>query len=93
MVPWMTSDLLSALTMAYWRRKPANKFMLHSTQGSQYTSHDCQRLLKTLNIKLSIGQRGNCRDNAVAESFFSNIKKIDQTQDLQNSWRGAVRCV
>jgi len=39
----MTDDLvLSALTMAYWRRKQANKVMLHSDQGSQYTSRDCQ---------------------------------------------------
>jgi len=72
----MTDDLvLSALTMAYWRRKPANKVMLHSDQGSQYTSRDCQKLLKTLNIEPSMSRRGNCWDNAVAESFFSNLKK------------------
>jgi len=72
----MTDDLvLSALTMAYWRRKPTNKVMLHSDQGSQYTSRDCQKLLKTLNIEPSMSRRGNCWDNAVAESFFSNLKK------------------
>ena len=72
----MTDDLvLSALTMAYWRRKPANKVMLHSDQGSQYTSRDCQKLLKILNIEPSMSRRGNCWDNAVAESFFSNLKK------------------
>ncbi len=72
----MTDDLvLNALTMAYWRRKPANKIMLHSDQGSQYTSRDCQSLLKTLNIEPSMSRRGNCWDNAVAESFFSNLKK------------------
>jgi putative transposase len=72
----MTDDLvLSALTMAYWRRKPANKVMLHSDQGSQYTSRDCQKLLKTLNIEPSMSRRGNCWDNAVAESFFANLKK------------------
>jgi len=57
----MTDDLvLSALTMAYWRRKPANKVMLHSDQGSQYSSRDCQKLLKTLNIEPSMSRRGNC---------------------------------
>ena len=72
----MTDDLvLSALTMAYWRRKPTNRVMLHSDQGSQYTSRDCQKLLKTLNIEPSMSRRGNCWDNAVAESFFSNLKK------------------
>ena len=72
----MTVDLvLSALTMAYWRRKPSNKVMLHSDQGSQYTSRDYQSLLKTLNIEPSMSRRGNCWDNAVAESFFSNLKK------------------
>lgn len=72
----MTDDLvLSALTMAYWRRKPTDKVMLHSDQGSQYTSRDCQKLIKTLNIEPSMSWRGNCWDNAVAESFFSNLKK------------------
>jgi len=72
----MTDDIvLSALTMAYWRRKPANQVMLHSDQGSQYTSRDCQKLLMTLNIESSMSRRGNCWDNAVAESFFSNLKK------------------
>ncbi len=72
----ITDDLiLSALTMAYWRRKPANRVMLHSDQGSQYTSRNCQSLLKTFNIKPSMSRRGNCWDNAVAESFFSNLKK------------------
>ena len=61
--------------MAYWRRKPIHKVMLHSDQGSQYTSRDCQKLLNTCNIEISMSRRGNCWDNAVAESFFSNLKK------------------
>ena len=72
----MTDDLvLSALTMAYWRRKPSNRIMLHTDQGSQYTSRRCQSLLKTLNIEPSMSRRGNCHDNAVAESFFATLKK------------------
>lgn len=72
----ITDDLvLDALTMAYWRRKPGHKVMLHSDQGSQYTSVRCKRLLKTLNIEPSMSRRGNCHDNAVAESFFANLKK------------------
>lgn len=72
----ITDDLvLNALTMAYWRRKPAGTVMLHTDQGSQYTSGNCKKLLKTLNIKPSMSRRGNCHDNAVAESFFANLKK------------------
>lgn len=76
MAPRMTDDLvLDALTSAYWRRKPAGTIMLHSDQGSQYTSGNCQRVLKSLDIKPSMSRRGNCHDNAVAESFFANLKK------------------
>lgn len=72
----ITDDLiLDALTMAYWRRRPTDTVMLHSDQGSQYTSRRCRKLLKTLNIKPSMSRRGNCHDNAVAESFFANLKK------------------
>ena len=76
MMPRITDDLvLSALTMAYWRRKPRTNVMLHSDQGSQYTSRRYQRLLKTFNIEPSMSRKGNCYDNAVAESFFANLKK------------------
>ena len=67
--------VLDALTMAYWRRKPDAKVMLHSDQGSQYTSRACRKLLKTLNMQASMSRKGNCWDNAVAESFFANLKK------------------
>ena len=76
MAPRITDNLvLDAVTMAYWRRKPINKVMLHSDQGSQYTSGRCKKLLKALNIQASMSRRGNCHDNAVPESFFANLKK------------------
>lgn len=72
----MTEELImDALTMAYWRRKPNNKVMLHSDQGSQYTSHSWNKLMASFNIEPSMSRRGNCHDNAVAESFFANLKK------------------
>lgn len=72
----MTEDLvMNALTMAYWRRKPESKVMLHSDQGSQYTSHNWKKLMLRFNIEPSMSRRGNCHDNAVAESFFANLKK------------------
>ncbi len=72
----ITDDLvLDALTMAYWRRKPKQTVKFHSDQGSQYSSRNVKKLLSKLNIEPSMSRRGNCWDNAVAESFFSNLKK------------------
>jgi len=49
--------------------------LFHSDQGSQYTSDDWQSFLKAHGIVASMSRRGNCHDNAVAESFFSPLKK------------------
>jgi putative transposase len=85
----MTSDLaLQALIMAVWRRKPKNRVMIHSPfrgletnrcraadQGSQFTSREWQSFLRQHNLDASMSQRGNCHDNAVAESFFQLLKR------------------
>ena len=72
----MTEELvMDALTAAYWRRKPHATVYLHSDQGSQYSSRSFRKLLGSLDIEPSMSRRGNCWDNAVAESFFSNLKK------------------
>ena len=74
--PTMTSDLvLQALVAAVWRRKPGPGVMVHSDQGSQFTSSDWQSFLKAHRMEPSMSRRGNCHDNAVAESFFSALKK------------------
>lgn len=79
----ITDDLvLSALTIAHWRREQANNVILHSDNGSQYTSGDCQKLLNTLYIESSMSRRGNCWDNAVAESFFSILKKEEIRREI-----------
>ncbi len=66
----MTTDLaLQALLSAVWRRKPKTKVMIHSDQGSQFTSKEWQSFLGKHNLDASMSRRGNCRDNAVAESF------------------------
>jgi len=71
----MKMDLvLSALLMAVWRRKPKSKVIIHSDQGSQFTSLEWQSFLKTHNLEASMSRRGNCYDNAVAESFFHLLK-------------------
>jgi len=76
MRPTMTSDLaLQALLAAVWRRKPGPGVLVHSDQGSQYTSDDWQSFLTSHGMVASMSRRGNCHDNAVAESFFSLLKK------------------
>ena len=67
--------VLQALLMAVWRRKPKNKVLVHSDQGSQFTSRDWASFLKAHNLEHSMSRRGNCHDNAVAESFFNLLKR------------------
>ena len=72
----ITKELvLNGLLMAVWRRKPTAPVTVHSDQGSQYTSHDWQSFLKTHGLEGSMSRRGNCHDNAVAESFFQLLKR------------------
>lgn len=66
--------VIDALLMAVWRRKPEGKVLVHSDQGVQYTSSDWRSFLKDNNLEASMSRRGNCHDNAVAESFFSLLK-------------------
>jgi putative transposase len=76
MQPRMTSELaLNALLMAMWRRKPEHEVIVHSDQGSQFSSYDWQDFLKAHHLVGSMSRRGNCHDNAVAESFFQLLKR------------------
>ncbi|WP_097115643.1 MULTISPECIES: IS3 family transposase [unclassified Pseudomonas] len=76
MKPRMCSDLaIDAMLMAVWRRKPQQQVMIHSDQGSQFSSSDWQSFLKANNVVSSMSRRGNCHDNAVAESFFQLLKR------------------
>lgn len=89
MKPSLSKELaLDALLMAIWRRKPAGRVVVHSDQGSQYGSDDFKRFCHANNLEPSMSRRANCWDNAVAESFFSSLKKerirkrIYKTRDL-----------
>jgi putative transposase len=66
---------MNALLMAVWRRQPKNTVMVHSDQGSQFSSYDWRDFLDAHNLQQSMSRRGNCHDNAVAESFFQLIKR------------------
>ncbi|WP_338858268.1 IS3 family transposase [Serratia marcescens] len=89
MKPSLSRELaLDALMMAVWRRKPDGEVIIHSDQGSQYGRDDWLRFCRANNLAPSMSRRGNCWDNAVAESFFSSLKKerirkrIYKTRDL-----------
>jgi len=89
MKPKIAKELvLGSLMMAVWRRKPKQEVIVHSDQGSQYSSVDWKRFCDANQLLTSMSQRGNCWDNAVAESFFSSLKKerirkrIYKTRDI-----------
>jgi putative transposase len=66
--------VLDAVLMAVRIRRP-RRAVVHSDQGSQYGSDDWRRFCRTNHLEPSMSRRGNCWDNAVAESFFSSLKK------------------
>jgi len=89
MKPSLSRELaMDALLMAVWRRKPADRVIVHSDQGSQYGSDDFKRFYQANNLEPSMSRRANCWDNAVAQSFFPSLKKerirkrIYKTRDL-----------
>lgn len=76
MQPTMKTEMvLDALLMAVWRRRPKQSVIIHSDQGSQFGSDDFARWCAEHQLVPSMSRRGNCYDNAVAESFFSSLKK------------------
>ena len=67
--------MLDTVLMAVWRRKTKDQVVLHSDQGSQYSSDEWSRFCQQHNLSVSMSRRGNCFDSAVAEFFFSSLKK------------------
>lgn len=71
----MKADLVcDAMMMAIWKRRPSKGMMIHSDRGSQYASRKYQRLLEANGFKCSMSRKGDCWDNAPAESFFHTLK-------------------
>ena len=79
-VGWAMSDrnnarlVQDALTMAIWRRGDIKGVVVHSDQGSTYASSEYQRRLQEHELLCSMSRKGECLDNAVAESFFGTLK-------------------
>lgn len=71
----MKAELVNnALLMALWQRKPPEGLVWHTDRGSQYASAGHREILKQHNIIQSMSRKGDCWDNAVAESFFHTLK-------------------
>jgi len=65
---------LAALGMALDERRPAPGLLHHSDRGVQYACTDYQELLATHGLEASMSRKGDCWDNAVAESFFATLE-------------------
>ncbi|WEH37242.1 IS3 family transposase [Streptomyces sp. AM 4-1-1] len=80
-VGWATADHLrtdlvaDALTAAWRQRRPTRPVIFHSDRGCQYTSQQFSARAAEFGVRLSVGRTGQCWDNALAESFFSTIKR------------------
>jgi len=80
-VGWAIADhmrtelVLEALRMAIAQRRPAPGLVHHSDRGSQYASKDYQDELDANGLLCSMSRKGDCWDNAVAESFFATYKR------------------
>jgi transposase InsO family protein len=79
-VGWSMDDTMKvslvndALNMAISHRKPPKGLLWHTDRGSQYASYSHKDLLQKYGIVQSMSRKGNCWDNAVAESFFKSLK-------------------
>lgn len=79
-VGWVVSNRMKrdlairALNMAINLRKPPRDCIHHSDRGSQYCSHNYQKILRQHGFKASMSGKGNCYDNAAVETFFKTIK-------------------
>jgi transposase InsO family protein len=69
-----TELVRQALTMALWRRRQVRGIIVHSDQGSTYASAAYQAQLRENGLRCSMSRKGECLDNAVAESFFGSLK-------------------
>lgn len=78
------SLVCEALKMALWQRNPKPGLIVHSDRGAQYASTAYHHLLKAYSCVGSMSRKGNCWDNAVAESFFGSLKQeLVQWRDYQ----------
>ena len=90
-VGWATSEnvdrhlALAALDMALALRRPASGLVHHSDRGSTYAASDYRKALQARGLECSMSRKGDCWDNAVAESFFATLKReMENSDDLES---------
>jgi putative transposase len=90
-VGWATSPnvdrhlALAALRAALRDRRPSEGLVHHSDRGSTYASGDYRNALEAHGIECSMSRKGDCWDNAVAESFFASLKReVEEIEDLES---------
>lgn len=89
-VGWSISEkndsqlILNTLNQAVFNRNPAQGLIFHSDRGSNYCARDVRKILILNRMRRSNSRKGNCWDNAVAESFFSTLKRESEFNIFQN---------
>ena len=86
-----TELVMKALEMALLRRKPKAEVIHHTDQGVVYTAYAYQHQLQKHGLVSSMSRRGDCYDNAVAESFFSTLKNEWLWENMKDSPEQARR--
>lgn len=87
----MKKDLVcDALVMALFKRKFPQGVIVHSDRGGQYCSGKYKKIIKNNNLIDSMSRKGNCWDNAIAESFFHTLK-VELTHNNRYSTRDEAR--
>jgi transposase InsO family protein len=72
------------------QRQPDSGLVHHSDRGSTYASDDYRKALEAGRIERSMSRKGDCWDNAVAESFFASLKREMEGIDDFESWEGGL---
>lgn len=97
-VGWSASErndaklVVAALEKAASQRRPPQGLLIHSDRGSTYAGKEFQSCAKKHGMKSSMSRKGDCWDNAVAESFFSTLKR-EGLLEVHESRRAAYQAV
>lgn len=89
----MPDDLVQQAFLNAWTASPpSGSVLFHSDRGSQYASGQFQRTITSLGFEPSMSRKGNCWDNAVAESFFATLKneEVTGTYDTKEAAHRAI---
>ncbi len=83
----------SSIDMALLNRKDVTGCIFHSDRGSQYTSDLVRKKLSDFGFVQSMSRKGNCWDNAVAESFFKTLKYDGDMIKVFKTKKEAKECI